>query len=160
TFERPYGLAWLLALAAEAAAVAAPLGARWAAALQPLADAAEANFVRWLGNLRYPVRSGTHNQTAFALTLLADAAPPGPLATLVATRSLELYSSDVAAPLRYEPSGEDFLSPALMAADLLRRFLPQAQFAAWLEQYLPDLPRDGAPWLPVAEVSDETDGKL
>lgn len=156
-FERPYGLAWLMLLAAEAAAT------RWREPLAPLAAAARANALRWLETLRYAVRSGTHNQTAFAMTLLFDAAAAladAELRDTVRRCALALYLDDAAAPLALEPSGEDFLSPALMEADLLRRLLPQDEFAGWLARFLPGLPlmADEA-WLPCGAVVDETDGK-
>jgi hypothetical protein len=155
-FERPYGLAWLLLLGAEAAST------RWAEPLAPLAAAARANVLRWLAALRYPVRSGTHHQTAFALTLLHDAARDSSdhdLTAAVTAKALELYRTDTNAPLDFEPSGEDFLSPALMEADLLRRLLPRREFSAWLGRFLPGIPQlADTDWLPCGEVTDETDG--
>jgi hypothetical protein len=158
SFERPYGLAWAMLLCAEAA------DTRWAAALAPLASAARANVEAWLGALRYPVRSGTHNQTAFALTLVHDAAEARrdeALLAAVRDKALACFHADARAPLALEPSGEDFLSPTLMAADLLRRVLAPTEFAAWLTAYLPDAPTADDPgrWLPCAAVGDETDGK-
>ncbi|HET8696008.1 MAG TPA: DUF2891 family protein [Gammaproteobacteria bacterium] len=162
-FERPYGLAWLALLAAEVRSSTSAAAGAWNAALQPLADASRANVVRWLGQLRYPVRSGTHNQTAFALTLLHDAAAAvadDPLLELLRAAALRLYRADVDAPLGFEPSGEDFLSPCWMEADLMRRVLVPHDFAEWLARFLPRLPtRDDAAWLPCAEVADEADGK-
>lgn len=156
-FERPYGLAWLMLLVAEAA------GTRWHEPLAPLAVAARANALRWLATLRYAVRSGTHNQTAFAMTLLFDAATAladAELRDTVQRRALALYLDDAAAPLALEPSGEDFLSPALMEADLLRRLLPADEFAGWLARFLPGLPLVAdTSWLACGAVTDETDGK-
>jgi hypothetical protein len=157
SFERPYGLAWLMLLAAEAAPT------RWREPLAPLAAAGRANVLRWLGTLRLPVRSGTHNQTAFALTLLHDAAAAlgdDELAAAVRRRALGLYVHDAAAPLSLEPSGEDFLSPSLAEADLMRRVLSANELPGWLARFLPGIPLDGAErWLPCATVDDETDGK-
>ena len=140
SFERPYGLAWLTLLIAETAPT------RWREPLAPLAAAARANVLRWLGALRYAVRSGTHNQTAFALSLLFDAAAvleDAELEGAVRRKALELYLDDLAAPLAYEPSGEDFLSPALMEADLMQRLIPQREFIGWLQRFLPGHPADG-----------------
>jgi hypothetical protein len=157
SFERPYGLAWLALLTAETAAT------RWHEFLAPLAAACLANVLRWLGGLRYAVRSGTHNQTAFALALLHDAAAAVADAELLAAvraKALALYRNDTDAPLAYEPSGEDFLSPALMEADLMRRVLPPSDFGAWLARFLPELTACvSAASLPCGEVADETDGK-
>jgi hypothetical protein len=160
-FERPYGLAWLLLLAAEVQSWTG--GGAWNAAFQPLADACRANVVRWLAQLRYAVRCGTHNQSAFALTLLLDAAAAtgdDALLELLRATALRLYHADVDAPLAFEPSGEDFLSPCLMEADLMRRVLAPHDFAEWLARLLPGIPaRDDDQWLPCAEVADEADGK-
>jgi hypothetical protein len=157
SFERPYGLAWLMLLTAEARRTG------WAAPLGPLATVGRANVVRWLEALRHPVRSGAHAQTAFALTLLHDAAAAlrdEQLSRLVASKTHELYRGDAGATLRFEPSGEDFLSPTLMEADLMRRVLSSLEFADWLSRFLPELPRSAAePWLDCATVADETDGK-
>ncbi len=156
-FERPYGLAWLMALAAEAH------GTRWSAPLQPLTVIARANLERWLITLRYAIRSGTHAQTAFALTLLHDASAvleDAAFGTLIDSKALELFGADKSASLAFEPSGDDFLSPGLMEADLLRRVLRPAEFADWLAAFLPEIPT--APdtgWLPCGEVDDEADGK-
>ncbi len=156
-FERPYGLAWLLLLVAEAR------DTRLAAPLAPLAAAGRANAARWLEALRYPVRSGAHAQTAFALTLLHDAAAAlrdEQLSRLIASTTHALYRGDAGATLRFEPSGEDFLSPTLMQADLMRRVLSSTEFADWLSRFLPELPRTATePWLGCATVADETDGK-
>jgi hypothetical protein len=157
SFERPYGLAWLTLLIAAAATT------RWHEVLAPLATTARANTRLWLDALRYPVRSGTHNQTAFALTLLHDASQTladTELLASVRSKALEIFGTDTDAPLALEPSGEDFLSPALMEADLLSRLLAPAEYAAWLDGFLPGLPRDASTqWLACGEVHDETDGK-
>jgi hypothetical protein len=164
SFERPYGLAWLLLLYAEAAACVLPDAADWSKSLEPLARVARDNLLRWLAHLRYPVRSGTHNQTAFALTLLFDAAESlgdAELKETVRATALAYYRDDTNAPLRHEPSGEDFLSPSLMEADLMRRVLAASDFAAWLSRFLPAIPeRDLDGWLDCGEVADERDGKL
>ena len=158
SFERPYGLAWAMLLCADAATTP------WAEPLAPLAAATRANLLLWLRVLRYPVRTGTHDQTAFALTLLHDAAETLHDAELLAAAraaALSSFRADAAAPLALEPSGEDFLSPTLTVADLMRRALPSTEFAAWLTRCLPDIPARGAAgdWLPCAAVSDETDGR-
>jgi DUF2891 family protein len=162
-FERPYGLAWLVLLAAEVASARGAAAFDWTRALAPVAAAARDNVERWLAQLRYPVRSGAHNQTAFALTLLFDAAAAttdDPLLDAVRTTTHRSFGGDTDAPLRLEPSGEDFLSPTLMEADLMRRVLDEHEFSEWLESFLPAIPeRDDAGWLACAEVDDDTDGK-
>jgi len=121
-------------------------------------------LTEWLPRLSFPVRSGEHGQTAFALGLALDAArAAGDLEAqlLIGARAMELYASDQAAPIDYEPSGQDFLSPALGEADLMRRVLDAKAFAGWLERFLPDLGSDRARrWLTSVETADRSDGKL
>jgi hypothetical protein len=163
-FERPYGLAWLLQLAAELAGWDDPDARSWAATLEPLEERAAARFLAWLPKLSHPIRTGEHSQTAFALGLVHDwalARDRPDVATLVRERALAFHLDDRAGPLAYEPSGQDFLSPCLAEADLMRRFLARPAFAAWLGRFLPDIPlEESSAWLPVAVVTDKTDGKL
>lgn len=164
TFERPYGLAWLLQLAAELKGWDDAQARSLAANLAPLERAAARRLSEWLPKLSYPIREGEHNQTAFAFGLVLDWARAGgdaSLARLLETRVVELYQKDLGCPIAYEPSGQDFLSPCLGEADLMRRLMPPPRFAAWLGAFLPGIPLDGsAGWLPPAVVSDPTDGKL
>jgi hypothetical protein len=161
SFERPYGLAWLLQLQAELDEWDDPRARRWREALQPLSDAALKRIATWLPKLSHPIRTGEHNQTAFSLGLLLDAvrgAGRTAEAALFEARGRELYLKDQGCPLRFEPSGEDFLSPCLGEADLVRRLLPPEEYAAWLSAFLPEIGREG--WLVPAVVTDPTDGKL
>jgi hypothetical protein len=164
TFERPYGLAWLLALARELREWDDPQARAWAEALAPLERAAVARLQDWLPKLAYPIREGEHNQTAFAFGLILDwARGTGNrgMEELLVSRTRALYAADRDCPIGYEPSGQDFLSPCLAEADLLRRVLAPAEFAAWLEAFLPRIPRNGSgDWLAVGVVTDRTDGKL
>jgi len=164
TFERPYGLAWLLQLAAELRAWEDPEARSWSAVLAPLESAAAARLREWLPKLRYPIRVGEHDQTAFAFGLVWDwARVKGDAATseLLRSRVRELYGGDRACPLSYEPSGQDFLSPCLAEADLMRRVLPPSRYGVWLTDFLPQIPRDGsATWLPPGVVTDRADPKL
>jgi hypothetical protein len=164
SFERPYGLAWLLQLAAELREWGTPEARAWAESVAPLERAAAARIREWLPKLSRPVRVGEHSQTAFALGLVLDwarTAGDTEMAALVASRSRDFYAADRGCPLDYEPSGEDFLSPCLGEADLMRRVLPPAEYRRWLDTFLPGLPRDGrADWLPPGIVTDPTDPKL
>lgn len=164
SFERPYGLAWLLALALELREWDDPQARAWSAALAPLERAAAARLQDWLPKLAYPIREGEHNQTAFAFGLILDwarAAGDRGMEDLVGSRTRALYAADRDCPIGYEPSGQDFLSPCLAEADLMRRVLAPTQFAAWLKTFLPRLPRNGSgDWLAVGLVTDRTDGKL
>jgi hypothetical protein len=163
-FERPYGLAWLLQLAAELRDWEEADARGWSAALDPLETEAAQRFEQWLPKLSRPIRVGEHDQTAFAFGLVLDwAATSGRTSTrdVVASRARDFYLADRDCPLAYEPSGQDFLSPCLAEADLVRRLLPPARFAPWLSAFLPSLPSRPAPaWLPPAVVTDPSDPKL
>ena len=164
SFERPYGLAWLLQLGSELREWNDPDARGWAAALAPLEQAAVARLREWLPKLTRPIRIGEHNQTAFAFGLVLDwarIAKDGGTESLVAARSRDFYFADRDCPLAYEPSGEDFLSPCLAEADLMRRLLPSGEFAGWLKRFVPGLPSDGrADWLEPGIVTDPSDPKL
>jgi hypothetical protein len=163
TFERPYGLAWLLRLAAELREWEDPEARAWSATLAPLEKAAASRLANWLPKLAYPIREGEHAQTAFAFGLILDwarAAGDVRMERLLLERTRDLYSGDRSCPVSYEPSGQDFLSPCLAEADLMRRLLSPAAFAGWLREFLPGISGDGRPWLKLAVVTDRSDGKL
>ncbi len=163
SFERPYGLAWLLALAAELRTWDDADARAWSAALAPLEQAAAARLSDWLPKLAYPIRTGEHNQTAFSFGLVWDwAAATGDSAMLALLRgkAATFYQRDRDCPIAYEPSGEDFLSPCLAEADFMRRVLAPAQFAQWLGAFLPGIPRTDKPWLAPGIVTDRSDPKL
>jgi hypothetical protein len=164
TFERPYGTAWLLQLTAELREWDDANAQRWLDSLKPLESAAVDQYLSWLPKLAYPIRLGTHNQTAFAFALVLDwtrVAGHTELQNLLEEKIREFYLGDRQCPLTYEPSGEDFLSPCLMEADLMRRVMKQAAYVTWLTGFLPGIPYDGsAEWLSPGVVLDPTDGKL
>jgi len=164
SYERPYGLAWLLCLAEELHTWDDEDAQQWSKNLAPLEDEAANRLRTWLPKLYYPIRTGEHSQTAFAFGLIldwAEAVEDEEMVTLVKGKALGFHLEDVACPLNYEPSGQDFLSPCIAEADLMRRILPPSQFATWLDGFLPEIPTDGgAGWLPVGVVTDRADGKL
>jgi hypothetical protein len=164
TFERPYGLAWFLQLAAELHEWDDAQAREWARTLQPLERIAAQRFKDWLPKLSHPVRTGLHSQTAFAFGLAYDWAGcrgDQEMIDLVAQRARDYYVNDRSVNLSFEPSGQDFLSPALAEADLMRRVLSPAEFAAWLGIFLPELSLDGSTaWLEPAVVTDKRDGHL
>jgi hypothetical protein len=164
SFERPYGLAWLLQLCAELREWDDPEAREMLANLKPLEDAALERLTTWLPKLSHPIRIGEHNQTAFALALVLDYARgknDERLAKLAADSARKFYLADKNCPLAYEPSGEDFLSPCLAEADVMRRIMTQADFAKWLSQFLPQIPKTAtADWLPVVISPDPSDPKL
>ncbi len=143
-FERSYGWAWLLKLAEELACSSADDAQRWARDLAPLTEAIVARYCAWLRVATYPIRHGVHANTAFALAFAFDYACRCDADTLrdaVAAKAREWYLADTAAPAAWEPSGADFLSPALTEAALMRRILGQREFCAWLARFLPTLER-------------------
>jgi hypothetical protein len=156
SFERPYGLAWLLQLCAELYEWDDRASREWAENLHPLEHEVVRRVRAWLPKLSYPVRSGEHSQTAFALGLMLDYARVSvrdDFRELLRAQALRFYLDDRDAPLHFEPSGEDFLSPALAEADVMRRVLDPEDFGEWLRRFLtvktvlkpavsPD-PRDG-----------------
>ena len=164
SFERPYGLAWLLQLIAELREWDEPDAREMLANLRPLEEATLERLNKWLPKLSHPIRIGEHAQTAFALGLMLDYARStrnADFEKLLIEKAKQFYASDKNAPLSYEPGGEDFLSPVLGEADVMRRILPPAEFAKWLKQFLPQLPTGpNANWLPVAVSPDPSDPKL
>ncbi|MFT3713858.1 MAG: DUF2891 domain-containing protein [Archangium sp.] len=158
SFERPYGLAWLLQLAAELREWDDPDAKKWAAALAPLESAAVARLSSWLPKLSKPIRIGEHDQTAFALGLLLDwarRAGDAKFEALIIERVGVWYGNDKACPLSWEPNGQDFLSPCLAEADLMRRVHGPDAFSAWLTAFLP-----GELKLAPEVVTDRADPKL
>jgi len=157
-FERPYGWAWLFKLAQELHVSPGPRAASWYAGLRPLAELFSARLIEWLPRQRYPVRSGLHANTAFMLGFAFDYAQTTaniPLAQAVRETSLRFFAADCAAPSQWEPGGNEFLSPSLVEADLMRRLLGANEFKAWLEHWLPDLASSGL--LRPVEVTDRRD---
>ena len=159
-FERPYGWGWLLKLQAE---LMAHRETRWARALQPLADVFADRFREFLPKAHYPIRTGVHSSTAFALALArdyAEAAHDEALAGLFAQKARGWYLGDRDAQA-WEPSGDDFLSASLMEAECLRRLLPAEEFTPWLRAFLPHAAeRRPASLFTPATVTDRTDGKI
>jgi hypothetical protein len=158
-FERPYGWGWLLKLQAELMAHDAP----WAATHQPLADVFVARFEDFLPKATYPLRTGVHSSTSFAIALAQDyaaAAGNGALTGLFAEKMRAWHLADRDAPA-WEPSGDEFLSATLMTAACLQRLLPPAEFQAWFRAYLPRAAeRHPSTLFTPATVSDRSDGKI
>lgn len=164
SFERPYGLAWLLQLASEMREWDDPQAKEMAANLRPLEEIVLERLNAWLPKLTNPVRIGEHDQTAFGLGLMLDYARGGgsqKFADLVVSRARQFYLNDKNCPLAYEPSGEDFLSPCLAEADLMRRVLPRSEFSGWLKTFMPQISTSaGSPWLQPVVSPDPSDPKL
>lgn len=163
SFERPYGLAWLLQLGEELREWNDPQAQELSRTLQPLELAAKQRLSTWLAKLSHPVRIGEHDQTAFGLGLMLDSARQSgdtQFASLIERKAREFYGNDRACPLSYEPSGEDFLSPCLGEADLMRRVMGPAEFAKWLTAFLPQLGTSSTPALRPVIPPDRSDPKL
>jgi hypothetical protein len=164
SFERPYGTAWFLQLMTELRESELPEAKNWVTTLEPLEAFITNETSTWLTKLAYPIRIGTHNQTAFAFGLMLDwakASNAGAFNAQLTQKILEFHANDKNCPLAYEPSGEDFLSPCLMEADLMRRVMTSDDFANWLTAFLPQIPADAsANWLLPGVVLDPKDGKL
>jgi Protein of unknown function (DUF2891) len=164
SFERPYGLAWLLQLCAELREWDDDQAREMSANLRPPEDGAIERLKAWLPKLSHPVRIGEHDQTAFGLGLMLDYARStknDSFARLVVDSAKKFFLTDKDCPLNYEPSGEDFLSPCLGEADVMRRVLPQTEFAKWLNDFMPQIPRNGnGDWLKPVISPDPSDPKL
>src|SRR5213080_2856891 len=164
SFERPYGFAWLLQLCAELREWDDEQARAMSANLRPLEDAAVERLKTWLPKLSHPVRVGEHDQTAFGLGLILDYARStknDSLARLAAGSARKFFFSDKDCPLNYEPSGEDFLSPCLAEADVMRRVLPPYEFGRWLKFFLPQIPTmKNIIWLKPVSSPDPSDPKL
>jgi hypothetical protein len=160
SFERTYGWAWLLKLAGELHGWDDADGRVWAEGMGPLAEAFVERYLAFLPKQTYPIRTGVHANSAFGLAFALDYARlvgRKDLAELIAKRSMDYFGRDERYPAAWEPGGEDFLSPALMEADLMRRVLAPADFLEWWAKFLPELP---PALLTPAIVADRTDPKI
>ncbi len=164
SFERPYGLAWLLQLAAELREWDDPQAREMSTHLRPAEQAALGRLKDWLPKLSHPVRIGEHAQTAFAMGLMLDyarTAQDAMFAELIASKAKQFYLTDKNCPMDYEPSGEDFLSPCLGEADLMRRVLTSDDFGRWLGDFLPGISHTkDSSWLQPVVSPDPSDPKL
>jgi hypothetical protein len=158
-FERPYGWAWLLKLAAELALHETTEGRNWSAALGPLARVFIERFTAFLPLACYPIRAGVHSNTAFAVRLALDYQDEA-LRRLLTDTVRRWYAADANCQA-WEPGGDEFLSPALIEAECMRAALPDHDFRAWFARFLPRLnQRLPAPLFTPATVSDRSDGKI
>lgn len=163
TFERPYGWAWVLMLAAELARLETSEVQAWREALLPLASEFAERFCEFLPKATYPVRVGTHFNTAFALSLALEFAHvyrDEELAALLREKAKAWYGADRDCQA-WEPGGDDFLSSALVEAECMRRMLERDEWSAWIDGFLPHLAaREPRTLFVPADVSDRSDGKI
>lgn len=164
SFERTYGWSWLLKLAEELLLSPDTDAKTWSANLQPLVDAFIERYISFLPRQTYPIRTGVHPNTAFGLAFALDYARTAgheKLEKLITERGRTYFERDTNYPASWEPGGEDFFSPALMEADLMRRVLPPPEFHRWFRAFLPTLVK-GEPetLLKPAIVTDRSDPKI
>ncbi len=161
-YERTYGWSWLLKLALELHTWDNPKAKKLEQNLQPLTNLIVKKYIEFLPKLRYPIRVGTHTNTAFGLTFAYDYAKQTKnteLLEAITKRAKFFYFQDENCPMTWEPSGTDFLSPCLEEAALMKRILNKEEYIKWLHQFLPDLFKTDYT-LQVGIVTDRTDGHL
>jgi hypothetical protein len=164
TFERPYGFGWFLRLAVELRTWDDPDAKRWAAAIAPLEQQIAAALASYLDALSVPVRAGTHDSTAFAMAHAWDyavAVGDEKLEEALGRRARDFFLADTECPTAFEPSGEDFISPCLAEADLMRRVLPKNELARWLDRFFG--PLDAPAFAPLRTppiVKDRADPRI
>jgi len=162
SFERTYGWAWLLKLQQALNLSSNPELKALAPNLQPLTDLIVNRYIEFLPKLLYPVRAGTHQNTAFGLNFAYDYAAHSknePLIKIIEQTSKRLYVLDKKCPINWEPSGTDFLSPCMEEMSLMHRILPKNDFLKWSKAFLPEIFEKKFTWQ-TAKVSDRTDGHL
>lgn len=161
-FERPYGFGWILALDQELSSSVHPRAAAWHAAMQPLTTEIRRRLVEYLAKLTYPIRVGTHYNTAFALALSLDYArhaKDSELEGIIVDAATRYYGNDVDYPAHYEPGGDEYISGGLTEALLMTKVLPDGAFQGWFDKYLPRIGQVSQIMQP-AHVSDRADPKI
>ncbi|KAB1069185.1 DUF2891 domain-containing protein [Tamlana haliotis] len=161
-FERTYGWAWLLKLAEELHTWDDATARKLEDNLKPLTNLISEKYIEFLPKLNYPLRVGTHSNTAFGLSFAydyAEALNHEDLKAAISTRAKEFYLKDEDCPIAWEPSGSDFLSPCLEEAALMKRLLAKEAFLTWINKFLPEL-KESSYNLEPGKVSDRTDGHL
>jgi len=162
SFERTYGWAWLLKLAEELHTWNDPLAKELEQNLQALTNLISERFVSFLPKLNYPIRVGTHVNTAFGMSFAYDYAQTlgdEKLKSLIEKRAKDFFLDDKNGPLSWEPNGSDFLSPCFEEVDIMRKVLPKNEFSVWLKGFLPQLSKPDFKLEP-GVVSDREDGHL
>lgn len=161
-YERTYGWTWLLKLQQELDTWDNETGKDLSQNLQPLSDLIIERYIEFLPKLNYPLRVGTHTNSAFGMSFAYDYAVHSKnekLKKSIEENAKRLYLKDENCPISWEPDGMDFLSPCLEEAGLMQRILPKDEFLSWLDKFLPQLKEDTFT-MEVGKVSDRTDGHL
>ncbi len=162
SFERTYGWAWLLKLQEELYTWDTPQAKKWYNNLKPLEEYISAAYIEYLPKLAYPIRVGTHSNTAFGISFAYDyalATENAALASAIKKAAIRFYSNDKDCPISWEPSGYDFLSPCLQEIDIMRKVLSKEEFEKWSVEFLPPL-FDQSMQLAPGQVRDRSDGHL
>lgn len=162
SYERTYGWAWLLKLQQELETFNEPFAKKLAGNLKPLTNLLAERYIEFLPKLNYPLRNGTHTNTAFGLNLAWDYAVHANNLTLqesIRATALRLFFNDTGCPFAWEPSGTDFLSPCMEEAGIMQRIMAKKEFLEWLKDFAPLLLDKNFTWEP-GKVSDRTDGHL
>jgi len=162
SFERTYGWAWILKLQLELETCNEPFTQELAQNLKPLSNLIIQRYTEFLPKLLYPIRVGTHTNTAFGLALAYDYATYSKnevFEKVIQENAIRLFQKDQDYSLNWEPSGNDFLSPCMEEMALMQRILPKTAFLSWLKKFAPNLFKKDFKW-EVARVSDRTDGHL
>ena len=162
SFERTYGWAWILKLQFELETFNEPFAQELAQNLKPLSNLFIQRYTEFLPKLLYPIRVGTHANTAFGLSFASDYAVYSKneaFQIVIQENAIRLFQNDQNCPFNWEPSGTDFLSPCLEEMGLMQRILPKTAFLIWLKKFSPLLFNKKFTW-EVAKVSDRTDGHL
>lgn len=161
-FERTYGWAWFFKLHSELLSWEDEDAQRWATILQPMTDLFIKRYEEYLPKLNYPIRTGTHDNSAFSMSLTLDYAREtnnDELEDLIVTHTKRLFEKDVQCNLAFEPSGHDFLSPCLEEAYLMSKILENDDYKVWLTAFLPAIFQSDFT-MEVGLVSDRSDGHL
>jgi Protein of unknown function (DUF2891) len=164
SFERTYGWAWLLKLVEELGGWQDEDGRRWRENLQPLAEEIVKLYIDFLPKQTYPIRRGVHPNTAFGMAFALDYARQAgrtDFEKLLLERSHAYFGADAGCPAGWEPDGDDFFSPCLMEAELMRRILPPEEFPEWFRRFMPGIAQ-GEPksLLEPADVTDRSDPRI
>ena len=162
SFERTYGWAWLLKLQEELYTWDNPIAQKWYTTLKPLEDYISNAYIEYYPKLVYPIRVGTHSNTAFGMSFAYDYAQTvgnTALANAIKDAAIRFYSEDTGCPISWEPSGYDFLSPCLQELDIMRKVLSDTEFVTWSAAFLPDLHFQNL-FLAPGQVKDRSDGHL
>lgn len=162
SYERTYGWAWLLKLQEELNSWQSKEGIELSKHLQPLTDIIVKRFEEFIPKLNYPLRVGTHTNTAFGMSFAYDyalASHDEGLKLCIVQNAKRLFQNDIKCPINWEPSGTDFLSPCLEEVSLMQRVLPNKEFLQWMNEFLPELAKKDFD-LEVGKVSDRKDGHL